>query len=185
MGTGGLGGNTRGLEPGRGCRGTGKRKTYPVCADFVEGIGRRVDLGSLAGSWGGGGVQGREGVLELHPPLERDLSRADVGRVEKADFLPATGLDVGDGDADRLEAIARGVRRAHVRVDHGLGLRAFHARGESDTTLVQGAVLEAPGRVVVQHVAEGHVLDGQVLDIAVEAALDPGVAAPPNLLERE
>ena len=78
-----------------------------------------------------------------------------------------------------------GVRpgQADVVVDLEGGLAALDARRVLHPALKLRLVLGFIGGDGEHHVADLDVLNGQVLDVAEEAVLDPGIAAPFHLLE--
>ncbi len=99
----------------------------------------------------------------------------------------ALGLDIGHGHTHSVEPLprARGVniRQAHIAVDLNLGLGTLDARSVLDPVLELGRVLILVRSAGVGHDAELQILNRQVLDVAIEAELDPCVATPPHLRE--
>ena len=76
-----------------------------------------------------------------------------------------------------------GVGRAHVGGKHGVGLRALDAGGDFNPVLEEGLVLRGSIGPVEHHEADLNLLNGQVLDVAEVAVLDPSVAAPVHFLK--
>lgn len=160
--------------------------TYPVRTDTVKPVGRR---GAIRGKAviRRSRVDGVKRVLELRPASPDDGGAALVGAKEQVHLHHPRGLDPGHSHTPSLGALGKGsgtsVGTADVGEELRLGLRALDAGGDLDPVLELGLVGGIKGRPGLEHEADRDVLDGQVLDVAEEAVLDPGVAAPVHLLE--